>query len=193
MGNQSSHLTLYSAQAEPVYQAILRDGACYSRPEYVQSKYGESAHIFLTAYRWFVEQFPRYVPRPEGAQFPYWAFADLWSVDTSGPGRVLTLEVPADQAVLFDLYDWNRIVQLGYLGLDREEERRWRRELSLQGLREYDVMSTAFYPQQRQEILDSWQRLFHHHAALLAGDRTGVGGVQAGLWCIRREWVVQVR
>ena len=193
MGNQSSHLTLYSAQAEPVYQAILRDGACYSRPEYVQSKYGESTHIFLTAYRWFVEQFPRYVPRPEGAQFPYWAFADLWSVDTSGPGRVLTLEVPADQAVLFDLYDWNRIVQLGYLGLDREEERRWRRELSLQGLREYDVMSTAFYPQQRQEILDSWQRLFRHHAALLAGDRTGVGGVQAGLWCIRREWIVQVR
>ena len=54
-------------------------------------------------------------------------------------------------------------------------------------------MSTAFYPQQRQEILDSWQRLFRHHAALLAGDRTGVGGVQAGLWCIRREWIVQVR
>lgn len=52
---------------------------------------------------------------------------------------------------------------------------------------------TSFYPQIKREILDSWQRLFRHHAALGMGDRSGVGGVQAGLWCIRRERVVAVR
>ena len=186
-------MTLYTAQAEPVYQAILRDGVCFSKEEYVQRKYGESAPGFLTAYRWFAGEAPRLVPRPEGAQLPYWAFADLWSLDTSGSGRVLTLEVPLDQAVLFDLYDWNRILQLGYLGADEADARRFRRELSLRGLREYDVMSTSFHPDLKQTILNSWQRLFRHHAALTAGDRTGVGGVEAGLWCIRKEWIVQVR
>ena len=174
-------------------RVLERDVVCFSRAEYVRRKYGESAPIFLTVYGWYVSRAAALVPPPEGAEYPYWAFANSRDLDATMGGQVLTLEVPADQAVLFDLYDWNRIVQLGYLGLDREEERRWRRELSLQGLREYDVMSTAFYPQQRQEILDSWQRLFRHHAALLAGDRTGVGGVQAGLWYIRREWIVQVR
>jgi len=186
-------LTLYTAQARPVLQAIRQTGACFSREEYVREKYGESAHIFLTAYRWFAEQLPRFVPRPDGAQFPYWAFQDLYALDTTGAGQVLVLEVPKDQVVLFDLYDWNRIVQLGYLGEDRDQERAFRRELALQGLREYDVMTSAFYPQQRQEILDSWQRLFRHHAALLAGGHLSGGSVQAGLWTIREEWIREVR
>ena len=42
-------------------------------------------------------------------------------------------------------------------------------------------------------VLLAWALLSPASAALLAGDRTGVGGVQAGLWCIRREWIVQVR
>lgn len=186
-------LTLYTAQTEAVCEVIRREGVCFSREEFVAKKYGETAPGFLVAYRWFAREAPRLVPKPEGAQLPYWAFAELYSVEASGPGRVLTLKVPGNQAVLFDLYDWNRVLQLGCLGENEADVRAFRRELSLRGLREYDVMTSSFYPELRQTIEASWQRLFRHHRALLSGDRSGVGGVQAALWCIRREWIVDQR
>lgn len=182
-------VTLYTAQTEPVLAALERDGVCFSRAEYVRRKYGESAPVFLTAYTWFVEAAERLVPRPEGAELPYWAFRELYSVEPPAGGRVLTLRVPAEQAVFFDLYDWNKVLRLRYLEESEEDGRAFRRELALRGLREEDVMLTDFYPELRQQIRDSWSRLLRHHEALAAGDTAGVGGVQAGLWQLRAEWI----
>ena len=118
MDHSGDRLTLYAAQAAPVLAALERDGVCHSRAEYVQKKYGESAPIFLTAYHWFVQQLPRFVPKPEGAEFPYWAFRELYSLDQAGTAGVLKLQVPKEQAVLFDLEDWTKITQLRYIGKD---------------------------------------------------------------------------
>ena len=52
-------------------------------------------------------------------------------------------------------------------------------------------MLTQFYPELRQAVLASWRRLFRHHEAIRAGDLTGVGGVQAALWQLRREWLAE--
>ena len=182
-------ITLYSAQARPVLEALRRDGVCFSREAYVAKKYQEISPLFLTAYRWFVSRAGAIVPPPEGAEFPYWAFRDPYSVEGSGDVEILRLEVPADQVILFDLYDWNRILQLELLPASEEEGQAFRRELRLRGITTRDVMLTDFYPELRQQILTSWQRLLRHHEALLRGDCSGVGGVQAALWQIRSEWI----
>ena len=137
-----------------------KDGVCYSKPEYIRAKYGESAPIFLTAYQWFVQQAEKLVKKPEGAQFPYWAVAQRSAVDVTGGGTVLTLRVPIEQAVYFDLYDWNKILQLRFLTDDPKEERKFVQELSLRGLDCYKVMMSDFYPEEKQKILQSWERLF---------------------------------
>lgn len=186
-------MTLYAAQARPVLEAIRRDGVCYSKAEYVQKKYGESAPVFLTAYNWFVRQLPRFVPKPEGAEFPYWAFRELYSLDRTGTAGVLRLQVPADRVVLFAVEDWTRIMQLRYIGADAADERRFAGELSARGLRWEQVMLTEFYPDLKQQIYDSWQRLFRHHQALMRGEDCGALQVQAGLWELRREWVQKQR
>lgn len=193
MGNRCETITLYASQAQPVVDAIRRDGVCFSKEEYIRKKYGESAPIFLTAYQWFAYEAQAIVPKPEGAGLPYWAFADLYSLDRSGNSWVLTLEVPKDQVILFDLYDWNKIVCLHYIGENDREERDFHRELEQRGLRERDVMLSQFYPQWKEAIQDSWKRLFRHHEALLRGDTQGVGGVQAALWQIRQEWIREIR
>ena len=188
MDRENHSLTLYTAQSDTVLQVLRRDGACYSRQEYVARKYGESSKVFLTAYNWFVKAAAEIVPKPPEAELPYWAFQDLYSLDTSG-GNVLMLLVPANQVVLFDLYSWNKVLCMKYLAETAADERAFSRELSLRGLQESDVMLTGFYPDLRQRILDSWPRLLRHHYALLAGDTSGVGSVQAGLWQLRAEWV----
>ena len=193
MGTQSGHtVILYSSQTEVVWQAIQNQGAAFSRAEYVRRKYGESAPVFLTAYRWFVSQAPRFVPRPEGAEFPYWAFGDQYLMEAGSSAHILTLEVPAEEAVFFDMYDWNKVVQLKYIGETPGQERAFQRELENRGITGRDVMLTGFYPELRQQILDSWQRIFRHHEALRQGGSPDIGSLQAGLWCIKKEWVRRV-
>lgn len=190
MDQAGQTMTLYTAQTDTVQAALRRDGVCFSRAEYVRRKYQESAPIFLTAYSWFVREAARLVPPPAGAEFPYWAFRNLYSVDTSGAG-VLKLAVPMDQAVFFDLYDWNKVVRLQYIGETEAEERSFRRELRERGVTENDVMLSPFYPELKEQILGSWQRLFRHHESIRRGDLTGVDGVQAGLWQLRTDWIAE--
>lgn len=182
-------LKLYTAQAPPVREALARDGVCFSREAYVRTKYGEVAPGFLTAYRWFVSRAEALVPKPQGAEFPYWAFRELYSTESSGDSQVLTLNVPVDQAVLFDLYDWNKILRLQYLGENESEERAFRKELARRGLTEYDAVLTGFYPEWKARILASWERLFRRHEALRRGDASGVGGVEAALWKLDASWL----
>ena len=184
-------IRLYSAQMPPVLDAIQRDGVCMSRAEYVEKKYQESASSFLIVYRWFSERADLLVPRPKGAELPYWAFGDLFAVDASdSDDSILILDVPRDQVILFDRYDWTKLMQLSYLGETEQQEKDFWKRLHLCGLTEYEVMMSRFYPEWKDEILASWERLFRHHEALLHGDSSGVRGIQAAMWKIEKGWIV---
>ena len=191
MGTEYPAVTLYASQAEVVVNALERDGVCFSRREYVIKKYEESAPVFLAAYDWFVAQVQTYVPRPAGAEFPYWAFMELYSVEQSGDSRLLALRVPADEAVFFDMYDWNKILRHQYIGETEAEEKRFKQKLTDYGIRhDSDVLLTNFYPDLKREVQASWQRLFRHHERIRAGQPHGAGSVQAALWQLKKEWLV---
>ena len=187
MGNECHKIKLYSAQTKVVFDAIERDGVCNSKAEYVRRKYQESAPIFLTAYSWFVKEMPKYVEKPEEAEYPYWAFMDLYNVDSSD--HVLELEVLADEAVYFDMMDWNKIMRLSYIGENEADEKEFLENMRACGLDWNKVMLTNFYPDWKQKIMKSWERLFRHHEKIKQGDRSGVHSVQAGLWRIKKEWM----
>ena len=190
MGETGLSMMLYSSQSQTVWGILHRDGVCFSKREYVQQKYEESAPIFLTVYDWFCSQAQKLLPRPEGAEYPYWAFRDLYSVSGSPDNQIRQLQVPAQEGIYFDVYDWNRLLTLQYLGENQEDEANFRRTLQEYGVRRpADVMLTNFYPDLKRQVLESWKRLFRHHARILAGDDTGVGSVQAALWQLREEWI----
>lgn len=189
--DQTNHsITLYSTQTKYVHELLIREGVVYSKASYVRQKYRESAKIFQTAYDWFVQYMADYVPKPSDAEYPYWAFTQPHSVDTSGDGVVLTLDVPLDEAVFFDMYDWLKIMRLQYIGETKTEEDIFRRQLTQYGIRhESDILLTNFYPDLKRQIQDSWQRLFRHHEKIKSGDASDVGNVQAGMWQLRRDWL----
>lgn len=182
-------MKLYSSQRKNVIEILEREGVCFSRREYVLRKYQETAPIFTAAYDWFVAQARQIVPKPPSAEYPYWAFADRYNIENFDDSGVLTLEVPKDEAVFFDMYDWNKLLCLEYLAESEEDERRFRKKLADQGVRRgSDLILTNFYPLLRREVEKSWQRLFRHHERIKNGDSEGVGSVQAGLWQIKQEW-----
>lgn len=183
-GYSGKRVRLYAFQAAPVMETLLREGVCYSKEAYVKRKYGESAWSFLAAYRWFIKEAEKYVPKPEGAEFPYWAYGDLWSFDKSGGGTLLTLSVPVEEAAFFRVEDWTRILCMRYLGTDEKDAAAFSEELRLCGLREETVMASSFYPEQKARITGSWERLFRFHeeikrAVLSAGAAPSAGEAAA--------------
>lgn len=191
MGTKHSTVTLYASQTEVVLKTLERDGVCFSKREYVVKKYQESAPVFLAAYDWFVAQAQKHMPRPEGAEFPYWAYQDFYSVDRSADGRVLQLSVPANEAIFFDMYDWIKVLRHQYIGESQLEEKRFKQKLDDYGVRrESDVLLTNFYPDLKNEVHESWQRLFRHNERIRAGEAHGAKSVQAALWQLKKEWIV---
>lgn len=191
MGNTDNTVMLYSSQSEVVVNSLERDGICFSKQEYVIKKYEESAPIFVAAYGWFAIAAEKYLPKPEGAEYPYWAFRDLYSIEQSSDSRILRLCIPTDEAIFFDMYDWNKILRLQYIGETESDEKRFRQMLVGYGIRrESDIILTNFYPELKHQVQNSWQRLFRHHKRIKAGDTAGVESVQAGLWQLKQEWIV---
>lgn len=193
MDHRRTSVTLYSPQAQIVLDVLDRDGICFSRREYVQKKYEESAPVFLSAYDWFVKAAEAHIPKPQGAEYPYWAFGSPENVDLSAGGRVLALRVPLGEAVFFSLYDWNRILCLSYMGETEKEEKEFRQTLLEYGIRrESDLILTNFYPELKRQVMESWNRLFSYDQAIrkAISENQPLSGVQAGLWCIKKEWVM---
>lgn len=183
---------LYASQAAPVWNAIQADGVAFCKEEYIQKKYGVAAPVFLTAYRWFIGKASQLVPPPAGAGFPYWVFADPFLMESGASSYVLTLDVPTEEAVFFDMFEWNKVLQFHPLCESEAQERSFLAELSARGIQPHDVMLTGFYPDLRYEILDSWNRLFRHQDAVRQGNTEGIASLQASVWQIKKDWVTCV-
>lgn len=189
MDIQDHGVRLFCQQTEEI-AARIRSG-CVHRAEvkYIREKYGEVADIFMTAYSWYTSAASRVVPRPEGAESGVWAFADPRMLERFEDSMVMELRVPIEQAVLFRMPDWNRILNLRYLPEDEADSRRFAEKIARYGVpHESDVMLKTFYPQLKQEVLGSWERLFRYDAMLKQG-AVDFPDVQAGLWEVRPEWV----
>lgn len=154
-----------------------------------EKKYGESAEIFLLAYSSFVREAEKLLPKPEKAEYPYWAFLDPRSVDLSGGGVLSRLLVPVSEVLFFDAWDWYKVLRLSYIGENEEEEKAFSRELSLRGLDSNKVMLSSFYPEWKERILKSWSRLFRFDPLIRSGDYNCVHSVQAALWMLKKEWL----
>lgn len=188
---EKDKMMLYSPQAEAVVNAIERDGVCFSKRQYVVKKYEESAPIFVAAYSSFVMEAQKYVPKPEGAEYPYWAFKDLHNVELHADTKLLTMNVPVEEIIFFDMFDWNKILRLQYMGETEEDEAEFKQMLDSRGIRkESDIILTSFYPDLKRKVQDSWKRLFRHHEDIKQGNIENVRSVQAGLWQIKKEWIV---
>jgi hypothetical protein len=192
MDTSDNRVTLYSPQAEIVWETVMNEGTAYSRREYVRKKYEDCADIFLTAYDAYIREAERIVPRPDDKAYPYWAFTSMDHVDKSGGGRVMELSVPLSEAVFFDQYDWYKVLRLSYIGETEADEAAFARKLEMRGIRDAsDAVLKPFYPDVKREIVGSWKRLFRHDAAIRNGDTSGVRAVQAGLWQIKEEWLIK--
>lgn len=184
MKDDENMVTVWTAKEAVVMEAIERDGVSYVKKEYLDKKYGETAWIFKTAYEFFVKEAEKRVSKPDEAESPVWVFKDERNVFKSSGEALLKLNVPKEEIIFFDLRDWNKILNLGYLGTD-EEIARFTHKLKTQGVKDVlEIFKSPFYPLLKREVVDSWSRLFDREEPC---DEY----VEGALWMIKKEWIVE--
>ena len=190
--DQKHTVTLYSSQRDEVVDLIEKEAVYFVKMRFIREKYEEVAEVFLTAYRTYVQNAPQYVPKPDEAESAVWAFPDLRNLDRVSGYKLLTLEVPKEDVIFFDMLEWSDILNFRYIG-EKEDAEAFRDKLRRQGVTEpMDIITTPFYPLLKRELQDSWKNLFRFQDEIKIGRPTPSGHVQAGLWQIKKEWILSI-
>lgn len=180
---ENNYITMWTAQADRVWDTIERDGVYYVKRKYVAQKYQDISWIFNTAYRFFCQHASQIIPRPKNAESPVWLYHDQkWAVPSDGFPRK-KLEIPVNEIILFDLRTWSKILNMDYVGSDKETELFYTQCKKLGISDMLDITRTNFYPLQKKQLQTSWKHLFSDP---LPEELYWQGAV----WRIKKEWIV---
>lgn len=181
---------LYTVQTDAVVQKLTREGRHCAKLHFIAEKYGDTAEVFLQAYRWYVQRAQELVPKCPESESAIWTFADAAYLEQHPGSTLLALEVPVECAVFFRMSDWNKVLNLRYIGETPQDEQAFSARLEKHGVNyEGDVFTTPFYPQLKAELTKSWTRLFRYDSAVKQEGEILFPDLQAGLWYLDKNWI----
>lgn len=97
---------------------------------------------------------------------------------------LLKLSIPKEEIIFFDLRDWNKILNLNYLGTD-EEETEFNNKMKQQGVKDnLDIIKSPFYPLLKKELTDSWKKLF-------TSQNLCKKYTEGAVWQLKKEWILE--
>lgn len=179
-------VTLWSVQSNIVMETLKQKGRYVVKKEYVNQKYEETSKSFLEAYNYIACYAKNIINKPEDADYLIWSFNDIRWANRMGDDVLLKLEVPRENVLFFDLRKWNKILNLSYIGIDEEDEKRFEKELEKVGLSDAaSAFLSPLYPLQKRKIKDSWQRLFYDKEIPPTYQ-------EGGIFTIESEWVKEI-
>ena len=192
MGYKDNKVKLYTSQSKIVLD-ILKEEHLFVRREFIEKKYGEVSNIFLEAYDWYSYKAKDIVKKPQGAGYPVWAFTEAEYAGYYPGSYLITLEVPIKEIIFFRMEDWNKILNLSYLAKDEKDQEKFNIKIKDYNIsNESDAFTKPFYPHIKSEIIKSWDNLFTKGNLLNENNLCKVP-LQASLWEIRREWIIEIK
>ena len=148
--------------------------------------HNEDSQLMKPCYDWLAAHLPQ-EDRPADAEYPVWLSLEQSNSMLPSPETV-TLELELDERLvtLLNVTKWGAVNNFSYLPADEADARRHKRLLRDYGVSDAKACMTPFYPEIKQEIEKSWERLFD--------DRIQLGSPLCyGLcWELRREWIRKI-
>lgn len=185
--NGQEKIKVWTAQSKIVIDTIENTGTYHVKRDYILQKYQEISKLFLEPYDWFVRNASQMVARPQGAEYAVWVFLNRNMVSNAGPGDYLIeAHIPKDEVIVFDEAKWLRILNLAYIPGDPDDGKKFKDKLNRYGLtQDSQAYLSNFYPQLKQEIVKSWDRLFDE-SIKLPGNQMGA------VWELKKEWIEKI-
>lgn len=183
---EPNRITLWTRQELRVLETMDREGIYRVHSAYVDDKYQETGWSFQIAYGFFKREMSQYLAPERGEESPIWLHGTPEATGIFSQAPLLELEIPRDACVFFDQREWNRVLNLEYLGRTPENEDAFHRKLTQQGVAHAStVFRTPYYPLLKKEILDSW-------SGLVKQELLDPSYLQAAVWHLKRKWLTRV-
>ncbi len=180
---RTEHIFLWTAQTQTVLDNLERKGISYVKKRYIEDKYGSVSWIFQTAYSFMCKKLAQSLDKPPEAETPVWLYYDAGQIALSPEVKLLRLEVPVKEVLLFDARKWTDILNLSYVGAE-EEKRVFEQEMQRQGIRtSSEVFSSPFYPLWKNKIVKSWDKV------LEMDENFDKRFLQGAAWYLKKEWI----
>lgn len=193
MDNKCTQVVLYTIQTSDVLKKLKENGYHVAKMNFIKEKYGDVAPVFVDAYKWYACNAEKIVPRPDEAESGVWSFRDPSYIEKHSGSHVLQIEAPIDKAVFFRMSDWNKRLNLRYIGKSSQEEDSYNQNLSRYGIGyEGDVYLTSFYPQLKNQLVKSWENLFMYDSQIKETGDLLFQDMQAGFWKLEWDWVKKI-
>lgn len=180
-------ISVWTKQHRSVPDILKRTGRYVAKKQYIQSDLQECAPLVLTPYDWLVTHSPAAAERPADAEYPVWlSFRNDAVMLPDADSVELELLLDPAQITRVNIAKWGAILNYAYLPADPADAARHAALLKDYGTSDVRALMTQFYPEIRQEILSSWDRLFDDSVQL--GNTYSYGNI----WEIRQEWIVKI-
>ena len=173
---------VWTKQHQSVWEIIQRDGVYHATGDRIFRN--EDSQLMKDAYNWLAGSIPHAGEKPRGAAYPIWlSFSHAGTMLLTPDTLLLELEVPVDLITNINIAKWGTILNCSYIPKDEADALRHRRLLADYNTSDVRACMTAFFPQIRREIQDSWLRLFDPDIQVGSPECYGT------IWEVRKEWV----
>lgn len=189
MDHQNNSVRLYTSQNTIIIERLKETKRYVVKSKFIQDKYGEVAPVFSQAYSWYHHHARSLVPPPEDAKSAIWTFTDIKYLDNHEDAVLMELSVPIDNVIFFRMSDWNKVLNLQFLGSEIEVKQYKDKLKKFNIAYEGDVFNTSFYPILKRELLTSWEKLFQYDEWIKRTKELPFEDIQGGIWEIKASWV----
>jgi hypothetical protein len=188
--NPSDKVKLWTRQHKNVIDELEKCGVYRVKKEYILEKMDTISDYYLNLYEWYGRNAAKIVPKPEGVIYPIWlSISSEMMLQPTEDTIILEIEVDRKDVIYTDVDKWGYIVNYFYLPIDPEDEEKHNEELKKFGISDESSLITGdkgnFYPLLKNKIIKSWERLFEP-----LDEKSKL--VQATIWEIKKEWVVDI-
>lgn len=183
-------LTVWTRQVTEVLDTLRKTGRYHVKEDYIRKKNDTIADYYLQLYRWYTEESRRYLDIPQGLEFPIWfSLCDEYMLQKCPGTVILKMEIPREKLLIIDMEKWEYRGNAMYVPVDQEDRARFQAKLEYYGISDETALTESgkgnFYPLLRQEILQSWKRVFTMPPPDL---KSGY----ATAWELQLEWLKEV-
>ena len=179
-----SKITVWTKQNIAVLDQLQSSGRFIAEERYIRRELGDTAPIMLYVYRWLADHVHIAGEKPADAVYPVWVSFDRDATMMAEPGYVvIELSLDTEKIAAIDILKWTTITNYSYIAADEEDEQAHNSLLTESGTDNIRAVMTQFYPEVRDRIISSWDRLFEPPA------RPGDQGTYGLIWEVKSEWI----
>lgn len=180
-------ITVWTKQNRKVLEQLEAYGRFIADERYIRIELEDTADIMLYIYQWLARQLSDDFEKPSDAVYPVWVSLSHEATMMPEEGYVvLKLSVDESKIEYLDTAKWTKITNYSYIPSDDQDERAHNKLLEELGISNAQAVMSRFYPEVREKIIKSWDRLFDDSVSLGSNTKYGV------IWEVRKDWIKRI-